>query len=263
MTSHQLDHLVVNTRFDTDAAEALFAGLGFTLTPRGHHSLGSINHLAVFRRGYLELIGLPVGGATLRQEIVDSPAGIDGLVFASRDATASHAALSAAGFALQPVQQFSRPVEVGGQEQLARFSTVRLLPGQLPGGRVYVCQHHTPELIWRPEWTDHANGVRQIAGLVVVGTDPESVKQAYARLGGLAEDFALTFLSREAFDRRYGRLAAHAPARDDFFGAIRLKTDDLNQLAARAETLGLPVERDAARVVVALPPFQTLLEFLP
>ena len=54
-----LDHLVVNTRFAIDAAQALFAGLGFTLTPRGYHSLGSVNHLAVFPQGYLELVGLP------------------------------------------------------------------------------------------------------------------------------------------------------------------------------------------------------------
>jgi hypothetical protein len=250
MTSNQLDHLVVNTRFETDAAQALFAGLGFTLTPRGHHSLGSINHLAVFRRGYLELIGLPLGGGALRQEIVDSPVGIDGLVFASHDAEASHAALSAAGFGLQPVQQFSRPVAVDGGDRLARFSTVRLLPGQLPGGRVYVCEHHT-------------NGVREIAGLVVVGADREKLSRNYARLGAWAADFTLSFLPREGFDRLYGRLAAHAPARDDFFGAIRLRTDDPHQVAARAATLGLPVERDEARVVVALPQFQTLLEFLP
>lgn len=261
--SNQLDHLVVNTRFDTDAAQALFRGLGFTLTPRGYHSLGSINHLAVFRRGYLELIGLPLGTSRLRQEIVDSPVGIDGLVFASQDAEASHAALSAAGFILQPVQHFSRPVTVEGREQLARFSTVRLLPGQLAGGRVYVCQHHTPELIWRPEWTGHANGVREIAGLVVVGPDRDRLAGDYARLGTPAADFALTFVERDGFDRLYGGLAIHAPRRDAFFGAIRLKSDDLETVAARAVELNLPVDRGEARVVVALPPFQTLLEFIP
>ncbi len=43
-----LDHLVINTLFDMDRAAALMAELGFTVTPRGYHSLGSINHLMMF-----------------------------------------------------------------------------------------------------------------------------------------------------------------------------------------------------------------------
>ena len=75
-----LDHLVINTRFDTDAAEALFRALGFTVTPRGYHTLGSINHAIVFDGHYLELIGLPADGSATRPEIAASPLGADGLV---------------------------------------------------------------------------------------------------------------------------------------------------------------------------------------
>jgi hypothetical protein len=84
-----LDHLVINTGFATDTTAELFAALGFSLTPRGYHSLGSINHLIMFAGHYLELIGLPSDGAVLRQEILDSPPGIDGLVFGSADAAAT------------------------------------------------------------------------------------------------------------------------------------------------------------------------------
>ena len=55
----QLDHAVINVHFGMDRAEPLFQTLGFTLTPRGYHSLGSINHLMMFGTDYLELIGLP------------------------------------------------------------------------------------------------------------------------------------------------------------------------------------------------------------
>ena len=83
----QLDHVVINTRYETDLAAELFAGLGFQLTPRGFHpTLGSINHLMVFEHAYLELIGLPPGGDKVRQELIDSPVGLNGLVFASGDA---------------------------------------------------------------------------------------------------------------------------------------------------------------------------------
>ena len=36
--------------------------LGFTLTPRGYHTLGSMNHLAIFGTEYLELIAGPARG---------------------------------------------------------------------------------------------------------------------------------------------------------------------------------------------------------
>ena len=39
----KLDHLVINTRFDTDAAQRTFEQLGFTVTPRGYHTLGSLS----------------------------------------------------------------------------------------------------------------------------------------------------------------------------------------------------------------------------
>ena len=44
----RLDHVVINVRRDMDPAEALCRSLGFTITPRGYHSLGSINHLMMF-----------------------------------------------------------------------------------------------------------------------------------------------------------------------------------------------------------------------
>ena len=40
-----LDHVVINVLRRMDEAADLFAALGFRLTPRGHHSLGSVNHL--------------------------------------------------------------------------------------------------------------------------------------------------------------------------------------------------------------------------
>ena len=82
----QLDHAVINVHFAMDLAEPLYTALGFTLTPRGYHSLGSINHLMVFDSDYLELSGLPGSGGNERPEILSSPIGIDGLVFKTSDA---------------------------------------------------------------------------------------------------------------------------------------------------------------------------------
>jgi hypothetical protein len=58
-----LDHVVVTVRDRLDEAHAAYRRLGFTLTPRGHHTLGSMNHLAVFGTDYLELLAVPPGDA--------------------------------------------------------------------------------------------------------------------------------------------------------------------------------------------------------
>ena len=80
-----LDHVVVNVLRGMDGAAAIFAALGFQLTPLGRHSLGSINHLMMTPGGYLELVGVPPEGKQ-RQEVLDSPFGLNGLVLKSDDA---------------------------------------------------------------------------------------------------------------------------------------------------------------------------------
>ena len=72
----QLDHIVINVQREMDAAETAFADLGFTLTPRGYHTLGSINALAMFGTDYLELLGFPADGEVKRpgtRERTDGP----------------------------------------------------------------------------------------------------------------------------------------------------------------------------------------------
>src|ERR1700761_5099947 len=104
-----LDHVVVNARDQIDQAADTYRRLGFTLTPRGYHTLGSINHLATFGTDYLELIAAPAG-ETRRQEILEAPAGLNGLVFGTEDSAATYAALKEVGVPIEPPQEFSRPV---------------------------------------------------------------------------------------------------------------------------------------------------------
>jgi Glyoxalase-like domain len=151
-----LDHIVINTLFDMDRAADMMSQLGFTLTPRGYHSLGSINHLMMFERDYLELIGLPSGTDVLRKEILESPRGLDGLVFKANDIDASERTLRESGLAMLEARSFSRPVTIEGVEHLARFRTVRTAPEMFEAGRVYYCQHYTPELVWHRPWMSHA-----------------------------------------------------------------------------------------------------------
>ena len=178
-----LDHLVINVMRNMDEARDLFHALGFQLTPRGHHTLGSINHLMLESEAYLELVGIPESGPQ-RQDVLDSPLGLNGLVFRTEDADGTYARLERAG--LQPCapSSFSRPVEVDGETQDARFRIVRLAPGIFPAGRVYFCQHLTPELVWRDPWLIHPNGFRALHGIHVESPNPEEEARRYGSLIG-------------------------------------------------------------------------------
>ena len=110
-----LDHVVVNARDRIDDAAETYRRLGFTLTPRGYHTLGSMNHLAMFGTDYLELIAAKPGDDS-RPEIMDAPFGLDGLVFGTEDAAATYEALRRNEVPIDPPQQFSRPVEIGGRD---------------------------------------------------------------------------------------------------------------------------------------------------
>ncbi|OTP73071.1 VOC family protein [Caballeronia sordidicola] len=254
-----LDHLVINTRFDTDAAQTVFEQLGFTVAPRGYHTLGSINHAIVFGDHYLELIGLPADGKTVREEILNSPLGADGLVFRTDDPAATFASLQQAGFEATAPQTFSRPVECLGD---ARFTTVRLKPDQLDGGRVYFCQHLTPEFVFRDEWQHHPNGATSLSALHLIDAAPEP----YVQLGEIAAGFELVYWTRKTFDEHFGAMASHIGSRGPHgprYAGITVRTPTWQSLEQKAKTAGLPVQVDADRVLVALPRFDTLLEFKP
>lgn len=162
-----LDHVVFNTQDRMDEVVALFGRLGFIVTPRGHHTLGSINHLVVLGTDYLELLGYPPGQPPAqRPELQAQPLGLLATVFATADADATRATLISRGLAPRPVQSFSRPVDLGnGVSKDAAFRVTRLEPDAVPGTWCYYCQHLTPELVWRPAWQLHPNGATAIAAL--------------------------------------------------------------------------------------------------
>src|ERR1700752_4146754 len=104
-----LDHVVIDVRHRIDEAMRCFQALGFNLTPRGRHTLGSVNHLAMFATDYLELLGFAGDGA-IRPEIMRFPVGLNGLVFKNPEANPVHDQAAASGLPILPVQSFSRPV---------------------------------------------------------------------------------------------------------------------------------------------------------
>ncbi|MDP2331098.1 MAG: VOC family protein [Reyranella sp.] len=179
-----LDHVVINARDDMDHAADVYKRLGFTLTERGYHSLGSMNHLAMFGTDYLELIAVPKGATTGRMDLLTFPLGLNGLVFGSEDSAITYSELTKVGVPVEPPVEFTRPVKIGGKEHDARFRTVRMKTGVVPYGRVYYCHHFTRDLVWRDEWRHHANGVVAVARALIVEPDPAKGAKLYADMFG-------------------------------------------------------------------------------
>jgi hypothetical protein len=270
------DHVVVNVQERMDEAEACYRRLGFTLTPRGHHTLGSINHLAIFGCDYLELIGLPPGGMG-RRELMNWPVGLNGLVFATENADALHAALCDGGVPCEPPQSFSRPVvlaDTGVRD--AAFRTVRLPNETTEAGRLYFCTHATRDLVWRDEWRRHANGALGVARAVIAAERPDVLVALFARMFGadavtrggdgyrLAVGLAaLEVITPAALCRRYGAAAPDGDGRSAWMAALELRTTSLATTAAALRDVADVHIASACVTVPAVAAMGVALSFLP
>lgn len=186
----RIDHVVINVAGQLNAAQARYRRLGFQLTPRGHHSLGSSNHLAIFDDDYLELLGYEAHNAERAASQWGTRLGLAGLVFKTGDSDALAAELGRRGVPLEAPEPkaFFRPVELpDGSVRDARFRTVRLHPEAVTSGRIFFCHHLDADLVWRKEWQTHPNAVTGIRQVVVESADPAaSIEVLRATFGAAA-----------------------------------------------------------------------------
>jgi hypothetical protein len=270
-----LDHVVVNARDRIDDAADAYRRLGFTLTPRGYHTLGSMNHLAMFGNDYLELIAAKPGDDS-RPEIMAAPIGLDGLVFGTEDAAATYQALRQNEVSIDPPQQFSRPVQAGGETRDAVFRTTRLPRSAASAGRLYFCQHLTRDLVWRDEWRHHANGAVGIARAVIAAEEPEILGGLFASMFGpdavrAADDGCSLILGLSRFDvvhpgalwEMFGGAAPDSRGRRDYMAALTLRTLSLDAAETALEAGGVRgVDRIGTSVLVpATEAFGVTIEF--
>lgn len=260
-----LDHAVINVADQLDNASARFRRLGFQLTERGHHSLGSSNHLAIFGENYLELLGYEPGKGSQRADLWNSPLGLSGLVWKSSDAESEFLHLERQDLDGDPPAAFWRPVTLpDGSVSEAHFRTVRLRASLIPNGRSFFCQHLTPDTVWQPAWQRHPNGVQNISEFVIVAQDPAHAAQVYSRLFGAAKVLAcpegafvlragaatVRFASADYAQQRFG------PLPEDYDGSARMvalgfATTDLALVKNALLTGNILFHEQAEAIVVA------------
>jgi len=272
-----LDHVVINARDDMDHAADVYRRLGFTLTERGYHSLGSMNHLAMFGTDYLELIAVPKNATSGRLDILNYAFGLNGLVFGSEDSAVTYAELTKVGAPFDAPVEFTRPVKYTGGQGDARFRTVRMKAGHMPYGRVYFCHHFTRDLVWRDEWRHHANGAVAVARAIIVEPDPAKGAKLYADMFGqdaihdIEGGKSLTvgnsrfdIVTEAALKRAFGDAAPDAEGRPAYMAGLTLRTTSLAK-AAKALAAGKieGVVRKPDRLIVpARQAINAVLEFV-
>jgi hypothetical protein len=142
-------------------------------------------------------------------------------------------------------------------------------------GRVYYCQHYTPELVWHRPWMSHPNGVRGFRELVVVTDNAEIEVPRYAKAAqssperqgddwviALPAGFRLTLMSPAGYRARYGELAVESDGRGGFFGAVVLEAPDLARIGGLASSIpDIRIEAGQGTLRVQVPFLNTLLEF--
>ena len=87
-----LDHVVVLVH-DLDKAQQAYVRMGFTLTPRGFHTLGSHNHCLMFGPDYVELLAVPKPHPAMQYftDFLAKGEGLGAIALATDDAGGLHA----------------------------------------------------------------------------------------------------------------------------------------------------------------------------
>lgn len=262
-----LDHAGAIVR-DLALGAARWERLGFALSPlsrqrgkmpgRDEEGLwASANRCAIFRQGYLELIGL-VDPACFNpwEKFLDRFEGLHLLALRVPDADAAHAAFAARGDSLQatlnPPVQRARTLDVDGVERTMGFRNIFSKDEHYPEGRYIVIEHQTPEYLWQPRYQTHPNGALALqAVLVAAGDVPAQAARLQALLGtpgvacGGVTRFApagggsIELHAAQGFEARHGWAPPALPG----FCGVEVRFEDRAQAARCMEDNGVRVRR--------------------
>ncbi len=180
-----IDHVVIVVN-DLVAAAETFRRMGFVVTPRGDHTLGSHNHCVMFGEDYIELLTSPPENPhPSRQhytEFARTGDGLAAIALRTDSAKEAYTELLWAGFSPSDPVDFSRPVHLPEGARDARFRITQLAPDKTPGGRFFLCEHFTREVVWRPEYQSHRNSATALAAVAIVAENVAVTARTFERM---------------------------------------------------------------------------------
>lgn len=192
----ELDHCGVAIT-DLDRGRATYSKLGFQLTARSIHSgarttggpvepWGSGNHCAMFREGYLEIIGLTDASMySSVKPMVERYEGLHIVAIGCGDADAAYAEFQKAGAPVEAPRALERDAAFGPgdrETRRAKFRNMYVERDQFPEGRFIFIEHVTRDVLWQPHLLDHPNGALGLDAIYFVVADPEATARKFAPL---------------------------------------------------------------------------------
>jgi catechol 2,3-dioxygenase-like lactoylglutathione lyase family enzyme len=264
-----IDHVVVMVD-GIDAAQHAYEKLGFQVQPRGYHQkLGTANHLMIFDKDYFEILGIVADTEfnAERRQWLKTGGGLANVALATDGADLAFDAFKAAGLEPDAPLFFDRAVEVAGKTEHARFRTVRIPKQHMPVVGFFVCEHQTPQFVYRPEWARHPNGARGLLGITVIAEQPDrwlsTVEQYFGpdsarreRDDTLVVDTGtqpIHYLDRKAYAQRFPGVTPVRPG--DHPAALAIRVDSLAACSALLMKNGVrTLAPDSGRLIV--PPDQ-------
>lgn len=190
-----IDHVGLVTA-DIAALRTAYARLGFTVSaatqvmqpsPAGKRELplGVVTAHIAFPSTCIELVAVrhPGQGSHLDKWLAKGE-GSHVIGLRTEDITRAYEELTSAGLILPPIRVSSRRITGDGVKGIARMQSFELPESIAREGCVNVIQHDTPELIFDPRLTSHANGAMGVRSVFAVVDNMDEAFGRYHRLPG-------------------------------------------------------------------------------
>lgn len=186
------DHFVIVSE-QLDALAAAFESAGFQLTDRSaHRELGTQNRLLILENNYIELLGTPAESPL--RSAAGWRSGLTAVALRASGVADLYQQLRKRGSDLTPPIRFQRDVtDAGTLIGSASFTVSMFAASVVPGfAGTFLCEHHTPDLVFREAWRRHSNGVTRLAAVSIVCDSPPDAVEL------MRKTFALVVRSQAA-----------------------------------------------------------------
>lgn len=192
----ELDHCGVAVS-NLDRGRDAYARLGFQLTARSFHSgartaggpvepWGSGNHCAMFREGYLEIIGLTDASMySSVKPMVERYEGLHIVAIGCGNADAAYAEFQKAGAPVEAPRALERDAAFGPgdkETRRAKFRNMYVEREKMIEGRFIFIEHVTRDVLWQPHLLDHPNGALGLDAIYFVVADLEGTLSKFGPL---------------------------------------------------------------------------------
>ena len=193
---NNINHVGMAVR-DLALTAARYEAMGFQLTPYSPHSaawkpgdavqpLGSGNRCVMFENTYLEILASedakrPAARIT---NFLKHHQGAHIICFDCGDCDVVDRRVRGLGIATSGVIPLQRDIDTPEGVRTAKFLRTQFDPKDSPEGYIQAARHLTPEYIYQPRYTQHANGCCQLAETILVADDLAAFTQKYRRYIG-------------------------------------------------------------------------------